>query len=502
MAGANGIFKFAHVNREDQLNLHTIGTEFEQRTPVTITAAAITAAQFPQDWLLTGATPNALTGPTAVQLCQYFQTQGQLLNTTQINSRFTFTVQNTDAVNPKVVTLGAGFTPATITIPVSSVNFVSFELTSVSPQTYALFAQYPTISGGAPAGTFENSAASQAAGNPVSVRPDPVQAAPNDYVASDIGFVPTATIAAVTTQAAIAELDLEKVTLRNAAGARVQAPAGAVSAKDILVANAAGDNYIPSTLVSPAQAGSFEVGPLALSGNTAQTVGGNLFEARGGTATVPLNSYFSALGGTTHPTTANFAMFTSSVTDTVYGQTAAVPQYGYRSILPAGLVASVSDTTGAYFYVAQVGGSNTNLFAVNSAGNVKLTPTAGPQAANISRDANGYIALIASRREVKKNIEPVDDTSFILRAPARKFVYRNDPANQVRVGAIVDEVQSAGASSSYFCHETKFDEELGTNVEDLEKPNDLSDRALFWALVDQVQKLRLEVDELKQSRKV
>lgn len=150
MSGANQLPKFARVNREGQLApLTAIGTEFEQRVVTTVAASALTAAQFASDLLFNNAALTPYTGPSAVQMCQYFDTgtTNRGINPTAINSRFTMTWENTTGVNA-VVTLGAGFTPGSVTIPPNTVQFVSFELTSVSPQTYRLFSQSTTSGAG------------------------------------------------------------------------------------------------------------------------------------------------------------------------------------------------------------------------------------------------------------------------------------------------------------------------------------------------------------------
>lgn len=515
MSGANQLPKFAHTNREGQLApLTAIGTEFHQRaltllTPINAPLGVIPVGIFGTDFIIDAATPAGLAGPTAIQMCQYFQTlslalEGQRgLNPTAIGSRFEIVIENNDP-NPlgRTIALGAGFTPGGILLSANTTYLVSFELTSINPQLWDLFLQIPTVGpGGGPSGVFDftNSANSQAAPflNPPVARTGNVIAAVNDYVAADIGFAATATIGVnpLSVQAAIVELDSEKVTLRDAAGARNTT--GSVSAGDILVSIAPlGDTYVPSELTRPAHAGSFEVGPLGLGGNVAQTAGGNLFEARGGTALIPLNSHYSALGGATAPTTPNFAMYTSSVTAAAFGQVALTPQHGYRSIFPAGLVASVADTVGAYHFAAQNGGG-INVACINSAGNFKFLATNVPTAANISQDPNGYITLIASNRALKRNIEPIGNTDFILKVPASRFIYKHDPTNRVRVGAIVEDVLEAGAGHEYVAHKSKWDEKLGTNVEDDAQPSDLAERALFWALVDQVQKMHSEIEKLK-----
>ena len=85
MAGANGILKKAIWNREDQFQaLQFIGPFYNQvqlnltgnNPPVINTnfpLAAITPAQFLADWVITAATPLALTAPLNTALNAQFQ---------------------------------------------------------------------------------------------------------------------------------------------------------------------------------------------------------------------------------------------------------------------------------------------------------------------------------------------------------------------------------------------------------------------------------------------
>lgn len=157
MSGANQVVKFAHTNRENQLApMSAIGTEFHQRVVTTLTAlnaplGVIPVALFTTDFLIDAASPAGLTGPSAVQLCQYFQALGhpinQGLNPTAINSRFNIIVQNNDpAVLGRVLTFGANVTGGPITLAASTTYELSFELTQIAPvQTWNLFSMSQNI---------------------------------------------------------------------------------------------------------------------------------------------------------------------------------------------------------------------------------------------------------------------------------------------------------------------------------------------------------------------
>lgn len=209
MSGANQIPKFARVNREGQLApLSAIGTEFEQRVVTTVAASALTAAQFASDLLFNNAALTPYTGPTAVQMCQYFDTgtTNRGINPTAINSRFTMIWENSTAT-PMVVNLGAGFTPASITIPANTIQTVSFELSSVSPQTYRLFSQSTTF----PASGSTLPVPPAASDDDVLV----FDAASGMWVASITGAHPRGALDFIRTSAVAVPLSIEAFTILN-----------------------------------------------------------------------------------------------------------------------------------------------------------------------------------------------------------------------------------------------------------------------------------------------
>lgn len=511
MSGANQIVKFARVNREEQLApLSAIGTEFHQRVSNTITAAALTAAQFATDQVLTAATPNALTGPTAVQMCTYFQTLpiadsgDRGLNPTAIGSRFEIVVENQDAVNPKVITLGAGFTPATVTIAPSTTYLISYELTAVSPQTWELFMQIPTTgAGGGPAGvaSWQQSAAAlaAAAGTP-GPRIGVVTALPGDYMASDIPITAIAGITGTNVQTALAETYAEKVTLRDVAGA---VGTGAAQSGDILLAIAPGDQYVPSNN-NGTRAG--HIGAILggiSTGATAQTTGGAVFEALGSGA-IPLNGLYRAVMGADHNGTQNYSLYLGDAAANVgapgFGQEAGEAQSIYRAILPAGLPGATDGVAGAYAYSYDNGAAK--IFFVNSLGNVRCVPTALAGDTVCNFDINDMLTdqAIPSTREVKEDIQDAWDSSWLMKTRPRTFQYKEGHKPHRRAGLIIEELQDIGAPYEAFVYNKERDSETGRVIGLQNKPAGICWEAFTVALIREVQKLREDVERLKSRR--
>lgn len=140
MAGANGINKYALVNREGQFqSLQSYGTIFHEENlnldPITgfprptFTVAAMGAQQFIQDWVITAATPIALTAPVNTALNALFD------QSTKPESGNSFTVQitNSDSVD-HTVTFGAGYqvNPSTLTIPALSQGYITIQVTNAA----------------------------------------------------------------------------------------------------------------------------------------------------------------------------------------------------------------------------------------------------------------------------------------------------------------------------------------------------------------------------------
>lgn len=142
MSGGNQIYKFAKVDRNDYLNpLQYIGTPFQLISPIPspITTATILYSKILQDLLFTAATPNALSflGPTGVAATAADVGAALSVNSlNQIGERWTMGITNTDAVS-KVVTLPAGFIPATITVPPGFSQY-TFQVDSVQPEVISL----------------------------------------------------------------------------------------------------------------------------------------------------------------------------------------------------------------------------------------------------------------------------------------------------------------------------------------------------------------------------
>lgn len=134
MSGGNQIRKYLRVDREDHANpLKYNTTSFQNIQLNAITANPITGTQFLSGMLFNGLSPNPITGPSAGLLFDAFAQQTSPV----IGEAFYTLVQNTTGV-PMVINFGAGYTPATITIPANSTYRMGWELTGLNPPTWTL----------------------------------------------------------------------------------------------------------------------------------------------------------------------------------------------------------------------------------------------------------------------------------------------------------------------------------------------------------------------------
>lgn len=144
MSGGTDKIKVQRVDRENYIhNLKTYDTSLHLKPTVPlISIATITPAQFVHDLRFNPATPNAVTVTgTLADLFNALIGTGTLPNpgaVIQMGSQWTIQIQNTDLVNPKVITLPAGFTPATLAVPANSYNEYTFEITSTAPALASL----------------------------------------------------------------------------------------------------------------------------------------------------------------------------------------------------------------------------------------------------------------------------------------------------------------------------------------------------------------------------
>lgn len=136
MAGANGILKLAVTNREGQFqDFQARGISFSQRTPVTVVASPMIGSVFLNDLLFPlGGIASPVTGPTA----QDVYTQLSLRSVPTLLNRFEHVLENATAAD-MVVNMGAGFTPASFTIPANSTAEAEWELYQLSPPLYRLY---------------------------------------------------------------------------------------------------------------------------------------------------------------------------------------------------------------------------------------------------------------------------------------------------------------------------------------------------------------------------
>lgn len=411
MAGANGVKKFLPCDREEAISpLKTVGTEFKTRVITTVASSTISAVDFVlSDLLLNNALLSPYTGPSAAQIL----TEMGLDYLNAVGTTFKTTIENSTGVD-QVINFGAGFTPASITIPANSVQTLTWEVTSVNPAAIRLLNSSSNLSPPAAGVTsFEGRVgpvvsaigdynsdeitnlslvpgadvtdalnALQAQSGVVSFegRQGVVTSANGDYTASEITNVPMGSIAALTVQAAIDELALEKVSLGNA-----------TAAQDILVATAAGDNYAPSGTVLPGRIGALTAGQST--GGVTQTTNGAVLEAQGSGA-IPLNGLIHARMGADQSLTGNYSvMLADASANLLFGQAPGVAQSLVRAILPAGIPAATNGVDGAYVFSYDNGAGK--LFFVNSLGNVRIVLSgAGPATGALALDANGMITLL------------------------------------------------------------------------------------------------------------
>lgn len=515
MAGATGVSNFGWIqtiNREKEIQpLRTAGPEFHRRIPTTIPAGQtiLTPANIASDLIFTATTPNALTGPTAVQMVQYFQS---ITNPSQVGSgqapilyeRFQQIYENTDPVNPKVITMGAGFVPSVITLPPSTVFIVSWELTQLSPPIFTVFSIQATQGGLIPPSGLTSFNGR--------VAPAVIPTA-GDYNTDQVFNVsnvpPTGGVS--TTSQALNTL-LADIALLNGTGIGgpftqkvnyLTTPAVPV-AQDILTNIGGGNDYHPSGLTLPGRIGAISVNE---SNGTAQTALGFCVEATAAGA-APANGIYDATA-TANVTGAGYALYRAdSSPAATFGQTPAQAQTNFRSIMRPGLPGAIGDN-GAYSFETDVAGTKNSF--VNALGWIGFTPdpAAGTQGAVLAAPGFGVsiLSLTASTRNLKYDIKSVEDheTSWINRVPIRVFKWISEMEHEAkipRIGAIVDEVEKAGAPVGAFWHETRKimkDGEFVRGEADTEKPRDINDRSFLFALIAEFQKLRADFEALKSS---
>lgn len=181
MAGANGVEKRLTCDREERIHLKGISPEYYSRfvnpgpspannlvdpvknvlnpqllrypflAPILPTSGVLDAQQVTNDMLWDGTVANALTTPSAAVIAAYvgqrfltslgIGTLGATPATPLQNELdgFTTTVENSDAVNTKTITFGAGITPATIAFLPSTISVVRWEFTRNDPPALRVY---------------------------------------------------------------------------------------------------------------------------------------------------------------------------------------------------------------------------------------------------------------------------------------------------------------------------------------------------------------------------
>jgi hypothetical protein len=175
MSGANGIEKRLPCDREERIHLKELYPRFFSRFPnpgaaplnelinplngnpdptrirypllsQTVPVGTLDAQQAMNDILLTSASSAAITGPTAAQITtllgQLFLTSvgNGLLGANPNNERdgYIINVENNDTV-AKVITFGAGVTPATLTVLPGTISQVAVEVFTNNPPAVRVY---------------------------------------------------------------------------------------------------------------------------------------------------------------------------------------------------------------------------------------------------------------------------------------------------------------------------------------------------------------------------
>jgi len=510
MAGTGGLPKYLRENREDQFVEKVYGVEFEERIPVTFATnpLTLTGTQYMNDLLFTALTGNAITGPTAADLYQVLAKISKVTVGNPGLNRFTQIIQNTDPVNAKVITFGAGFNPASITIPPSTISSVSWEIQTVNPPTFMLFAQSASVPAGGPVTSYTGAQGTTRSGAVVALAGDltPAMVSP---VAQTGGFLLNNAGGAganANVQTALTVLDLDKVTLRDAAGA---IGTGAAQPGDIEVAIAPGDAYVPSnnTGARYGHIGAFNVGLItgaSVSSSSDASIPGTTLSALdvfGQGATPQDNLISSTLGAAGSPTNAFALCRTDSrLPGAAFGEALPLPlvQSNFRAVMSAAAPATTgaAPPSGAFAFSVDQGAANF-LFYVNAAGNVFWTPTAGGAFPPVGQDGAGMLSLVVSQRKFKNNIKPLTNSASIHKLLPQQFFYNKNP-ELLRHGFVVEDILEAGLPQEYLFFEGKKDK---TGQFDVTKPTSIDYNAIVTSCVAEIQLLRKEVDALKAGAK-
>lgn len=485
MAGASqdGLPKFARTNRDDYVvNLASEGTLLHKRVvDATITGAttAITAFKFVNgDLLFTALTNNALTGPLSIDVIRQMQSiDGQVAPL----STFTTSIENTDPANAKVITMGAGFTPASLTVPANSFNTYTWEIVdpAVNPPTIRLINTQSNVpAGAAGVSSFEG-------------RTGAVVSAAGDYNSTEITNVSTVPGGSVTAALDSLLTGQQSCVFLNNNNGTITSPPTDGRAQDILVLSIDFQNsYVPSNTNHVGRIGAFNVGEP--SGNTAgiQTLNnaGIEFHSQG---LLPSSAHILALA------TGDITAATSGWS-AIEADVSAAPAFGagnqknaIMARVSAAQVAGINGTTGAYALMVQEGPNpGAQRFWVNVDGNMFATDSGGVSTGNAwEQDTNGMFVLVPSRAALKNNIAnlALNDTAFLLNANlVKSFRFNRDSVqNRTRVGTTVEAMVAAGASDSFFTYDYK--ERIDAGHLDLTKPLNVDERAVLFALIKRFQ---------------
>jgi len=434
MAGTNGKPKFLPCNREEEVtNLKVRGTFYQNLSTPFLTAAAITASQWSSGALSFNAlTPNALTGPTVDALFQSMSQNAPAV----VGETGTITMSNSDPVNPKVITLPAGWTPSTFTIPPNTTAQVLYQLTGTNPVTFAIVgidslgAANPATNTTIPAATF----------------------------GADFALVPAQPF-------------------------------------DVIVRNAANTQWVPS--VTAATGGNI---PWMQMGGTALPPGLNtaILDIDDTLFGTPITTHQSLESITNRTAQTAFNSFQClSVASVVPGFGARGPGT-FDVLIRTQLTTPPGIQADSYHFRSTVLGLG-DVFHVRSSGVTKVTLSAGPPVTNIAVDALGQICAAVSSVTAKEHIINATDTTCVNDINVREYNYIGDDVKRVGAVVeemeplIPEALRTALINYKVNWAYTDEDGVFHPMTRDFTKPESINLEGVVFCLMKELQALRSRV---------
>lgn len=490
MAGSDGLEKFVLCDRENEIiDLKWRGTEFWNLTYFSnvfqsgLPANILLPQSILDNILFTALTPNAIVGPSAAAVFTYLS---QRYLTTP-GSTWEIYIQNTDPVNAKVITFGAGFTPTILTIPPGSTVLQGFMVTSQNPPAISLFNPLSGASASAPLAGISGAVPGIVVidtANPQTFSTTLITSAnPNIVVTNGTG----------TPSPVVLTFGPPGFTT---AGPPIQF-------QSALVWDPALFQWEPSSGIMNDP--NLNIGAPGLRVGSNNSIQG------------PLNQYIAyfvgdrtgfgvleaAIGSTALTQANGFTMITADSRQSPNFGTLArgVEDSSFLSILPTTAQNPISpfQGIGSYHFVGETStGPATQVtnFLVTQSGMIsQFTVTGQVGATALYQSAAGGITTLASLRSLKENISRIEDSEELFNAlhPVH-FNFKEDQLNHLcRLGFVVedtlDDAQWPLRQDALFCYSC-LPEGKGL---DMSHPRDFDNRALIALLVDQVKTLKQQV---------